>query len=344
VNDRYAQTVGFVVAGVGLAAAFLEWPAASQTVAWTVAGFAGSAALAFAVRRHGAGPEWLDVLATAAAGGLLLAAAYAILDVTGALPRGAILALLAGLAAVAAGAAAVADVEKSGVRERERRTFVAVVVSAAALLFGGLLAGVVVAFLPDREVVRIPANTAAASVGYGIAGVVFVRAFDAGIDVAWPERRDYVVAAVGVVAIFAIHFLLNVVVTVFSLPQSTHSLVETAKANPAILPPLVLVSLVAIAPGEELLARNGVQKYLDGAYSHYAAVVAASLVFTGSHILAYAGVGAPPGAVLVTLTRLFLVSLVLGVAYARTNDLFAPVVVHGVYDAVQFALAYVTFT
>jgi len=35
---------------------------------------------------------------------------------------------------------------------------------------------------------------------------------------------------------------------------------------------------------------------------------------------------------------------VLGVAYERTDDLFAPVVVHGVYDAVQFGLAYLQFS
>ena len=344
VNDRYAQTVGFVVAGVGLAATFLDWAPVAELVTLTAGGFAGLAALAFALRRHGSGPDWLDAVAAVAGGGLVLASAYAILGITGTLPRGPLLALLAGLAAVSAGAAAVAGLEKAGVHERERRTFVAVVVSIAALLFGGLLAAVVVAFLPANPLVQVPVNTTIASVGYGIAGIVFVRSFDGGIDVSRPDRRDLLVAGVGVVAIFAVHVLLNVVVSTFSLPQSTHSLVETAKAHPEILPPLVVVSLVAIGPGEELLARNGVQKYLDGAYSGRAAIVAASLVFTGSHLLAYTGAGAPPGAVLVTLSRLFLVSLVLGVAYARTDDLFAPVVVHGVYDAVQFGLAYVAFT
>jgi membrane protease YdiL (CAAX protease family) len=34
---------------------------------------------------------------------------------------------------------------------------------------------------------------------------------------------------------------------------------------------------------------------------------------------------------------------VLGVVYERTDDLFAPAAVHGTYDAVQFAMAYVAF-
>ena len=141
-NDRYAQTVGFVVAGVGLAATFLDWAPVAELVTLTAGGFAGLAALAFALRRHGSGPDWLDAVAAVAGGGLVLASAYAILGITGTLPRGPLLALLAGLAAVSAGAAAVAGLEKAGVHERERRTFVAVVVSIAALLFGGLLIAV----------------------------------------------------------------------------------------------------------------------------------------------------------------------------------------------------------
>jgi len=221
VNDRYAQTVGFVVAGVGLAATFLDWAPVAELVTLTAGGFAGLAALAFALRRHGSGPDWLDaVAAVAGGGGLVLASAYAILGITGTLPRGPLLALLAGLAAVSAGAAAVAGLEKAGVHERERRTFVAVVVSIAALLFGGLLAAVVVAFLPANPLVQVPVNTTIASVGYGIAGIVFVRSFDGGIDVSRPDRRDLLVAGVGVVAIFAVHVLLNVVVSTFSLPRA----------------------------------------------------------------------------------------------------------------------------
>ncbi len=46
VNDRYAQTVGFVVAGVGLAATFLEWPADATLAARAATGFALLAAAA----------------------------------------------------------------------------------------------------------------------------------------------------------------------------------------------------------------------------------------------------------------------------------------------------------
>jgi membrane protease YdiL (CAAX protease family) len=255
-----------------------------------------------------------------------------------------VVALLAGLGVVAAGAAAGLGVRKDGVRARERATVGATVASVAALVFGSLLAAAVVPLVPEAPVVRWPVNTAVGSVGFALAGLAMIRAYGGGVDVSAPDRRDLVAAGVGVVAIFALHVLLNAVVTVFSLPQSTHGLVETARSNPEILPPLAVVSLLFIGPGEELFARNGVQKFLYGAYSRGGAVVVASFVFGAAHLLSYAGAGVAPGAVLVTLTRVFLVSLVLGVAYERTDDLFAPVVVHGLYDAVQFGLAYLQFS
>ena len=343
-DDRYAQTVGFVVAGVGFAATLLDWTPASAFVARLAGGWAALALVAFALRRYGVGSDRLDYVAGVGTAGLALTAAGAILGLQDGLSYGPPVALLAGVAGAGVAVAAASGQDREAVQSREHRTGVVVVVSAAALVFGSLLASVALGFVSDDPLVTVPVQTAVSSVGYALAGLVFVRSFDGGVDVSRPGRRDVVVAAVGVVAIFALHLAMVGVVQAFSLPQTTHGLVETAKVHPGILLPLVVLSFLAIAPAEELLARNGVQKYLYGAYSRYGAVVVGCLVFTGVHLLAYAGGGATPGAVLVTLARLFVVSLVLGVAYEQTDDLFAPVVVHGAYDAVQFALAYVAFT
>ena len=300
--------------------------------------------MAFTARRHGYGPDWFDAVATAAAAALTLTAAAGVLELQTTTPRGPFVSLLAGLGAVGAGSAAVASLDREAIRARERRILGAFIVSALALVFGSLLTSVAAAFVPAVPVVRVPVTTAVASLGFATVGVAFIASFDGSIDVSTPNRHDVLVAGVGIVAIFSLHVLLNVAVTWLSLPQTEHSLIETARANPEILPPLIVVSLLFVAPGEELLARNGLQKFLYGAYSRRSAIVAASFVFAASHILAYSGTGAAPGAVLVTLTRVFVVALVLGATYERTDDLFAPTVVHGVYNAVQFAMAYFAFT
>jgi membrane protease YdiL (CAAX protease family) len=344
VNDRYAQTVGFVVAGVGLAAAFLDWGSVEPLLPQVAGVFAGIALFTFAARRYGAGDPAMDYAAGVGGVGLTLVAAAAIVSLTGPLAAGPLVALFAGFGVVGTGLASAAGVDRAGVRSREARLIGAVVASATALILGGLLGAVAVSFAPDAPIWRIAVNTAVASGGFAFAGLVILRAYEGSIDVSTPGRRDLLAAVVGVVAIFALHFGMSYLVAAFSLPQTSHGLVRTARDNPGILLPLVVLSYVAIAPAEELLARNGIQKYLYGAFSRHSAVVVASLVFASSHLLSYAGGGVSPGAVLVTLTRVFVVSLVLGVTYERTEDLFAPVAVHGTYNAVQFLMAYLAFS
>ena len=81
-TDRYAHTVGFVVAGVGLAATFLDWPADAALASTAATAFAVVAVAAFAARRHGVDVPALDYGAAAGGIGLLLAATVGVVAVT----------------------------------------------------------------------------------------------------------------------------------------------------------------------------------------------------------------------------------------------------------------------
>ncbi|GAA0269705.1 CPBP family intramembrane glutamic endopeptidase [Halobacterium noricense] len=343
-KQNYAHTVGVVLAGVGLAGTFLSWPATAELTLPATRGFGAVAVLAFTVRRHGHGPSWVDTVATIAAAFLTLGAAAAVIELQTAGSLGPIISLLAGFGALGAGGASITGLNQPAVKTRERRTLLALSVSALALVVGSFLTSVAVSLVPSTPVVRVSVSTAVASIAYAGVGVVFIRSVNSSINVSTLTQRDLVMAAAGILAIFTLHAIMAATVSVFSLPQTSHSLIETAKTTPEILLPLIVLSFVVVAPGEELLARNALQKYLYGAYSRRSAVITASFVFAASHILAYGGTGATPGAILVTLARVFGVALVLGATYEQTDDLFAPVVVHGTYNAVQFAIAYLTFT
>lgn len=343
-KQQYAHSVGVVLAGIGLIGTFLSWPAPTDFTAQATRVFGVVAVLAFTVRRHGLAPPWVDTAATAATAGLTIGAAAAVIELQTATVLGPIVSLLAGFSALGVGGAVITELNQSAVKIRERRTLLALAVSALALLIGGLLNSIAVSLVPSTPIVRVSVSTAVASIAYAIVGVVFIKSTNSSIDVSTVTRRDLIVAAAGILAIFTLHVLMAAAVAVFSLPQTSHSLIEAAKTTPEILLPLIVLSFVVVAPGEELLARNALQKYLYGAYSRRSAVITASFVFAASHILAYGGTGATPGAILVTLARVFGVALVLGATYEQTDDLFAPVVVHGTYNAVQFAIAYLTFT
>jgi len=344
VKQNYAHSIGVVLAGVGLAGTFLSWPATADLTLQATRVFGAIAVLAFTVRRHGHAPSWIDTVATVATALLTLGAAATVIKLQTAGSLGPIISLLAGFGALGAGGAAITGLNQAAVKIRERRTLLALAVSAFALVVGSLLTSVAVSLVPSTPVVRVSVSTAVASVVYAVVGVVFIRSINSSIDVSTLTQHDLVVTVAGILTIFTLHAVMAVTVSVFSLPQTPHSLIEAAKTTPEILLPLIVLSFVVVAPGEELLARNALQKYLYGAYSRRSAVITASFVFAASHILAYGGTGTTPGAILVTLARVFGVAVVLGATYEQTDDLFAPVVVHGTYNAVQFAIAYLTFT
>ena len=112
--------------------------------------------------------------------------------------------------------------------------------------------------------------------------------------------------------------------------------------NPIFLLALVPLSFLAIAPGEELVFRNIVQKYLYEAFSRRTAVLVASVAFAAVHFQQYASPN--PVATLTTLCIVFSLSLVLGWTYYRTENLYVPIFVHGAFNAIQFAGLYVRLT
>jgi len=159
-------------------------------------------------------------------------------------------------------------------------------------------------------------------------------------DLARPSARTVGVGVVAGVAMLGLLWAFGVLTTALDVPSASHGVQERIEANPTIALVMSVVSLVFVAPGEELLARGFVQKTLYDHYSPRLAVVVASAVFAGVHVFAYAT--APALAVAASLTQLFCVSLVLGAVYLRTKNLVAPIVAHGVYNAVQFLLIYIT--
>jgi uncharacterized protein len=97
---------------------------------------------------------------------------------------------------------------------------------------------------------------------------------------------------------------------------------------------LVPLAFLLIGPAEELLFRGVVQRLLRRAMGPSPAVLLASLIFAGAHIVALTGGGLL--AVVAAVAVLFLPGLVLGAVYERTGNLMVPILVHGAYDATLF--------
>lgn len=174
---------------------------------------------------------------------------------------------------------------------------------------------------------------AAAAVGY----LVYTGRGLAYVGARVPTGRDLAWMAGGYVLILGLAMAGTVVSTLVEAPTASNQAAELGIQRPVALLLLVPLSFLVIGPGEELLFRGTVQARLRESFGPWTAVVAASALFAGLHVLALTGGVAGR---LVSVALLFLPSLVLGVAYERTGNLVVTAFVHGAYDATLFGLLY----
>lgn len=227
------------------------------------------------------------------------------------------------------------------------RTAVATLVVVAGVVFGAI-------FLALGLRLAVPlgtAGSAAAAValseaGLVAAGLAFLAVTGRGVDyldLRKPSARDLGYVVVGTFALLGIRFGGGLLVEAAGVSFANRTLRQFPRANLlTVLLVLVPLSVLVIGPGEELLFRNVVQKYLAESLSNPAAVVVASGLFALVHLpnAAVAGVGSE--ATVAVLALLFCISVGLGVVYARTENLVVPALVHGLYDAAVFAGAYLS--
>ncbi|APX95262.1 CPBP family intramembrane glutamic endopeptidase [Natronorubrum daqingense] len=152
------------------------------------------------------------------------------------------------------------------------------------------------------------------------------------IDLEWPTRWTVAWIVVGSLLIIGVNIGASSLMTFAGIEGSEHSLTQDILENPSLLVIIVPAMVLIVGPFEELLYRNVVQKSLYSTFSRTGAVVVASVVFTLVHIIAYATAGA--GEILASLSLLFVLSLILGGLYARTENLLVPALAHGCYNAV----------
>lgn len=160
------------------------------------------------------------------------------------------------------------------------------------------------------------------------------------IDIEWPSLRDLGYVIVGVGVLFGALILISIIFTKLGIQGSEHEMIQNAKTNQetAILLALVPLSVLVVGPTEELFYRNIVQKSLYEHFDRRQAVVIASVIFTLIHLPAYAT--SSPLNIGSSLLAILVLSLILGEWYRRTENLTVPILVHGLFNAIQFYIVY----
>ncbi|MFB6085418.1 MAG: lysostaphin resistance A-like protein [Halodesulfurarchaeum sp.] len=185
---------------------------------------------------------------------------------------------------------------------------------------------------------------ATGSLGFIATGLVFLglrnRSLRSYLGLRVPGFGDLLFTAGGYVGALALVFGVGVLLTLFQIEaETTNQAAELGMENPELLLWFVPLSIVVIAPGEELLFRGVVQGRLREALPVRIAVPLAAAIFATVHFFALTGAAK---ARFVAIALLFFPSLVFGYVYERTQNLLVPILIHGAYNSTLFLALYLT--
>lgn len=155
------------------------------------------------------------------------------------------------------------------------------------------------------------------------------------LNVRIPNRKDVFWMVGGFVVFIILYLLITMVISALGLSVAENEVAIVGQQAPTVLLLLVPLSILLVGPGEELLFRGMVQGLLDRDFSTPWAIGLASTIFAVSHAGSLQGSGQ-----ITYMIVVFVLALVLGVVYERTENLVVPAVIHGTYNAVLFGSMY----
>lgn len=174
-------------------------------------------------------------------------------------------------------------------------------------------------------------------------GLVFVVAFaylwwrSLDVPTTVPSSDESLVIGGSVVASVVAALALSVLRQRFVPTDTTSALGEIIVANPELALVVGGLSVVLIAPAEELLFRGAIQGRLGQVFGPAGAIGGASTLFAAWHLLNFQGsvIG-----ILLTAATIGAVSLLWGYAYERTDNFAVPVLTHGFYNLTLLLITY----
>ncbi|EMA52199.1 MULTISPECIES: CPBP family intramembrane glutamic endopeptidase [Halococcus] len=225
----------------------------------------------------------------------------------------------------------------------------AVTVIALAVLLGSVAASLASTVLIETGIAGFDTTlnyivrSIAQFVGFGIAVAAYLTLADA-----WSVLRaraidlrgvGWIVA--GVVTLLTLSTGVSAVLSQFGIVPATNQVIAMGRENPVVFLYMIPVTLLFVAPFEELVFRGAAQGLLRRAFGPAVAVGIASALFGAVHLIALIGGGTGQLAYVVVAA---LLGVVLGGIYERTQNLLVPIVVHGLYNATLFAIQWVDAT
>lgn len=228
-------------------------------------------------------------------------------------------------------------------------TFLGIVGLFVGAFLGSLSVTLLSPFLAGQQAAVFSNAVVLVATGVGLVavGAIYLafRQLDASyLRIGWPSLRDVAWTAAATVALFVTLGGLSVLIQQFGLSATDHSIAQTGRETPELLLVLMPLSVLVTGPAEEFLYRGVIQTRLTEAFDARVAVVLAAVVFGLVHAPAYGLANGIGWSLVTTLAVLFVLGVVLGIAYEYSGNLVVPAIAHGLYNAVVFGQLYADAT
>jgi len=204
-----------------------------------------------------------------------------------------------------------------------------------------LLTGLVEPWEQTPPLLATISSTALQFVGFGIVVYAYLR---------WQNERDLFRLAVpslndigwmvgGFVGVYAVATGIGIVLQLLGVQTASNQAIELGQQNPRLFLYFIPITILFVAPAEELLFRGVVQGLFRRAYGLVPGVILASALFGVGHYLALTG-----GGKVTYLAIAAGLGLVLGTIYELTDNLAVPIVAHGLWNTLIFSVQYLAAT
>ncbi|MFT4883421.1 MAG: membrane protease YdiL (CAAX protease family) [Natronomonas sp.] len=230
---------------------------------------------------------------------------------------------------------------------------VAVVLGLVALAFvGGNALAVLASLALDAAGIELtPRRAVVLSVltlqliGFSAVSVGYLRYRGrtlADIGVRTPSLEGWIVLGAGYVGMVVLWLsgaiATFVIASRLGIERQQQGIIEVAQQDPLIFLLIGVLSMLIVGPAEELLFRGIVQSRLRETFGPVVGVGTATTFFAFAHITGF--LPGSLGGALLGVSVLFLVGLVLGIAYEYTDNLVVVAVMHGLFNLTQAAFGY----
>ncbi len=178
--------------------------------------------------------------------------------------------------------------------------------------------------------------TVVSQLGFLLLAFIYIKWRNMFVPFDVPSKSDLLYIGGGIIITLTTALTLTQLLSYFHLMPDS-GIGEIGETNPMFLLALAVLSVILIAPSEELLFRGAIQGRLRERFGPFASITTASLLFGSLHLLNYTGSIIP---ILLTTLVIVVIGAILGVLYERTENLLVPILIHSVYNFVLLVPSY----